>query len=129
MKKTVFCLSFLLLIFSSCNNVVRVNKTVNNENETIKESDLTESENYKGIKTCEEGQELAQKELKEGKLKYIFSSYGSRQNLPKKLESLYSIEIINTQGVLGIANSCYNDIMYKEIQRRFGKDAFNKAIE
>jgi len=99
------------------------------KNTDIRDSDLTNSTNYNGIKSCEEGQELAKKELQEGKIKYIFGGFGSRQNLPKKLKELYEIEIITVEGVLGIPNKCYNDLMYAEIQKRFGKDAFNKAME
>lgn len=96
---------------------------------TFNKSDLTESENYNGIKTCEEGKALAEKELKEGKIKYIFSGFGSRQELPKNLKKLYGIEIIKVKGVLGIPNDCYNDVMYKQIQQKFGNDAFKKAME
>ena len=46
-----------------------------------------------------------------------------------KLEELYSIEVIRLQGIIALPNRCYNDIMYKEIQRKFGQDAFNKAME
>ena len=127
MKKRIIGILFLSITFVSCNNVVRVN---NKENaKIIKESDLTESENYNGIKTCEEGQKLAKKEINEGKVKYIFSGFGSRQELPKNLEKLYGIEIIKVDGALGIPNKCYNDLMYKVIQEKFGQDAFNKAME
>jgi len=127
MKKRIIGMLFLSITFVGCNNVVRVNNKENTK--IIKESDLTESENYNGIKTCEEGQELAKKEINEGKIKYIFSGFGSRQELPKNLEKLYGIEIIKVDGVLGIPNKCYNDLMYKEIQEKFGQDAFNKAME
>jgi len=117
------------MAFVGCNNVVRVNNKEADNNRIIKESDVTESENYNGIKTCEEGEILAKKDINEGKIKYIFSAFGSRQELPKNLEKLYGIEIIKADGVLGLPNKCYNDLMYKEIQKKFGKDAFNKAIE
>jgi len=121
-----FNLLIILLIILGCNNVVRVN-----EKEQIKltKSDLAEPENYKEIETCKEGKELAKKDIEKGQLKYIFGSFGSKQELPKKLNKLYNIEIIKTNGLLGIPNDCYNDIMYQEIQKRFGKDAFNKALE
>lgn len=127
MKKRIIGLLFLSITFVCCNNVVRVNDK--EKTKTIKESDLTESENYNGIKTCEEGQELAKKEINDGKIKYIFSGFGSRQELPKNLQKLYGIEIIKVNGVLGIPNKCYNDLMYKKIQEKFGQDAFNKAME
>jgi hypothetical protein len=120
---------FISIICFSCNNVVRVNDQNNDEKQIIRQSDLEESENYYGIETCEDGEELAMKDIENGNIKYIFSSFGSRQDLPKNLESLYGIEIINVSGVLGKPNKCYNDIMYREIQRKFGKDAFNKAME
>ncbi len=129
MKKSIFGVFLLSIIFISCNNVVRVNDTKNENMRTIKKSDLGESENYNDINTCEEGQELAKKEINEGKIKYIFSSFGSRQQLPKNLEKRYGVEIVKVKGVLGIPNNCYNDLMYKEIQKKFGKDAFNKVME
>ena len=46
-----------------------------------------------------------------------------------KKTKLYGIEIIKVKGVLGIPNDCYNDVMYKQIQQKFGNDAFNKAME
>ena len=119
----------LLMTFICCNNVTRVNDKEQENTKIIKESDLIESGNYNGIKTCEEAEKLAKKEINEGKLKYIFSGFGSRQELPKNLEKLYRIEIIKVDGVLGIPNKCYNDIMYKKIQEKFGDDAFNKAME
>ena len=42
---------------------------------------------------------------------------------------MYGIEIITVQGILGKVNHCYNTKMYKEIQRKFGEDAFNRAME
>ena len=47
----------------------------------------------------------------------------------QKEEGTNGIEIIKVDGVLGIPNKCYNDLMYKKIQEKFGKDAFNKAME
>ena len=129
MKNKIIGLIFLTTILVSCNNVIRVDEKNKETNRSVRESDLTESVNYNGIKTCEEGENLALKELEEGKIKYIFSSYGSRQELPKKLNQLYGIEIINVEGVLGIPNKCYNDKMYEVIQSKFGKNAFNKAME
>jgi hypothetical protein len=167
MKKGIIGILFLSIFFVGCNNVGRVNNKEKENTKIIKESDLTESENYNGIKTCEEGQELvkkeinegkentkiikesdlteseiyngiktceegqelAKKEINEGKIKYIFSGFGSKQEFPNNLEKLYGIEIIKVEGVLGIPNKCYNDLMYKAIQEKFGKDAFNKAME
>lgn len=129
MKIEIIGILFLAITFVGCNNVVRVNDKENENTKIIKESDINESKNYSGIKTCEEGQELAKKEINEGKIKYIFSGFGSRQELPKNLEKLYGIEIIKVDGVLGIPNKCYNDLMYIKIQEKFGKDAFNKAME
>lgn len=129
MNKKNIQIFLLSITFISCNNVIRVNNKETENTRIIKESDLTEPENYKGIKTCEEGKELAKKEIKNGKIKYIFAGYGSRQELPKNLEMLYDIEIINVGGVLGLPNDCYNDVMYKEIQSKYGNDAFNRAME
>ncbi|WP_025744135.1 hypothetical protein [Aquimarina pacifica] len=125
LKRTIPLIVFFIVSIG-CNNVVRVES---HKNTDIRDSDLTEPTNYNRIKNCEEGQELAKKELREGKIKYIFGGFGNRQNLPKKLKELYEIEIITVEGVLGIPNKCYNDIMYAEIQKKFGKDAFNKAME
>lgn len=129
MYKRFFPIFLLSIVYISCNNVVRVNKNEQESSKIIRESDLTKPENYKETKTCEEGKDLAKKEINAGKIKYIFSEFGNRQELPKNLEKLYGIEIIKVSGVLGIPNKCYNDVMYKEIQERFGKDAFNKAME
>ena len=112
--KKLGLLIVVLLLSIGCNNVERVN---NSKKAQIEESDLTESNNYGGISSCDEGKELAEKELKEGKLKYIFGGFGSRQNLPKKLKELYDVEIVEVSGVLGIPNKCYNDVMYAEIQK------------
>jgi hypothetical protein len=147
MKKRIIEILFLSVFFVGCNNVVQVNNEENDNTKIIKESDLTESENdngiktyeegqelakkeiIEGIKTCEEGQELAKKEINEGRIKYIFSGLGSSQELPNNLEKLYGIEIIKVEGVLGTPNKCYNDLMYRAIQEKFGKDAFSKAME
>lgn len=116
----------ILLILVGCNNVVRVDEQ---EEYIFTDADLNSPENYKGIETCEEGKELARNELDDGELKYIFGSYGSKTKLAKKLQELYRVEIIETDGLLGIPNHCYNDVMYKEIQKRYGQDAFTKALE
>ena len=129
MKKIIFILSVVAVTIIGCNNVVRVNDNEKESTTTILESDLAEAQNHNDISSCEEGEALAKKDLEDGKIKYIFGSFGSRQDLPKNLERLYDIEIINVEGVLGIPNKCYNDIMYKAIQSKFGKDAFNKAME
>ena len=129
MKKITFIFCVFMIINIGCNNVVRVNDNKKESTTTILESDLTEVQNYNGITSCEDGKALAKKDLEEGKLKYIFSSYGSRQDLPKNLKKRYGIEIINVEGILGIPNNCYNDIMYKAIQNKFGNDAFNKAMK
>ncbi len=126
-KKFIGLLIVFSIILIGCNNVIRVNEK--NEIINIKETDLKQSENYKGINNCEEGYNLAEKEIQGGKLKYIFGSVGGRQELPNKLEKQYGIEIIKLEGIIALPNRCYNDIMYKEIQRRFGKDAFNKVLE
>jgi len=128
-KRIIGILLFLSITFVGCNNVVRVNNKEKENTKIIQESDLTESENYNVITTCEEGEKLAKKEISEGKIKYMFSGLGITQKLPKNLEKLYGIEIIKVGGVLGIPNKCYNDLMYREIQEKFGKDAFNKAME
>jgi hypothetical protein len=128
MKKRIIGILFLSILFVGCTNVIRENNKEKVDLKTIKASDLTEPENYKGIKTCNEGEELAKKEIKAGKIKYIFGGFGSRQELPINLQKLYGIEIIKVDGVLGIPNKCYNDLMYKKIQEKFGKDAFNKAL-
>ena len=65
-------------------------------------------------------------EIEKGKLKYIFGSFGSKQELPKNIEENYDIEIIKINGLLSTPNRCYNNIMYKEIQKRYGQDAFSK---
>lgn len=88
-------------------------------------SDLGEATNFEGIETCDEGAEMALADLEEGKLRYIFGGLGSRQALAESLKKL-GVEVIKTQGVVGLPNNCYNDIMYKEIQRRFGQDVFNR---
>jgi hypothetical protein len=128
-KIIIGLLLFLSITFAGCNNVVKVNNEEKENTKIIQESDLTESENYNEITTCEEGEELAKKEISEGKIKYMFSGLGSSHKLPKNLEKLYGIEIIKVGGVLGIPNKCYNDLMYTEIQEKFGKDAFNRAME
>jgi hypothetical protein len=128
-KRIIGILLFLSITFVGCNNVVKVNNKEKENTKITQESDLTESENYNGITTCEEAEELAKKEISEGKIKYMFNGFGSTQKLPKNLEKLYGIEIIKVGGVLGIPNKCYNDLMYREIQEKFGKDAFSKAME
>ena len=95
------------------------------DQKSIKNSDLEPATNFEGIQSCEEGEEKAQSDLKEGKLRYIFGGFGSRQALAKNLEK-YGIEVIKLNGVVGIPNDCYNRIMYKEIQKRFGNDIFNR---
>lgn len=111
----------------SCNNVVRVDDT--QKTTTLKESDLEKGTTYQGVETCEEGTTLAQKDLAAGRLKYIFAGFGSRQPLAKNLHEMYGIEIIAMEGILEKPNRCYNDVMYVEIQKQFGQDAFNKAME
>lgn len=96
---------------------------------TINASDLKPATNFEGIQTCEEGREKARNDIENGKVRQIFGSLGSRQPLAKNLKIKYNIEIIEVEGVVGIPNECYNQIMYEEIQRRYGKDAFNKAYE
>ena len=112
MKKGMFCIIVLLLTLISCDNVIRLEDEENEDTKIINATDLTESENYKGIETCEEGKELAKKELSEGKLRYIFGGFGSKQEFATNLEILYGIEIIRVGGVLGMPNNCYNLIMY-----------------
>jgi hypothetical protein len=127
-NKNFLGLALFSMFLLGCNNGVGV-KNTGDDDKIIKDSDLSEPENYNGIKTCEDGQELALKDLEEGKIKYIFSGFGSRQELPENLKKNYGIEIIKVNGVLGIPNNCYNAIMYQEIQKKFGNDAFNKAME
>lgn len=129
MNKTILCLLLLSTLLMSCNNVIRANNTDSDRKGVIEDYDLSESENYNGLATCEDAQILALKDIEEGQLKYIFGSYGSQQELPENLEKLYGIEIINIKGARGKVNGWYNDIMYKEIQRKFVNDAFNKAME
>ncbi len=125
LRKIVLLISIFWIV-TGCNNIVRVES---HKNTNLRDSDLTEPTNYDGIESCEEGRELAKKELREGKIKYIFGGFGSRQKFPKRLSELYDIKIITVEGLLGTPNHCYNKVMYKEIQKRFGKDAFNKAME
>lgn len=129
MNKLIIYLFLLSSILMSCNNVVRANSTSTDEKSIVEDYNLTESENYNDLTTCEDAKQLAVKDIEDGQLKYIFGSYGSQQELPKNLERLYGIEIIKVKGSRGKVNGCYNDIMYKEIQRKFGTDAFNKAME
>jgi len=91
----------------------------------LRDSDLGAATNFEGIQTCEEGELKAMADLESGKLRYIFGGFGSRQPLAENLQKL-GIEVIKTQGVVGLPNNCYNDIMYKEIQKRFGQDVFNR---
>lgn len=113
--------------FLSCENVIRVEDS--KEKVTLKESDLNKGTLYQGIQTCEEGEILAKKDLEVGKIKYIFGGFGSRQHLAENLEKMYGIEVIRLEGIIEKPNRCYNDVMYIEIQRKFGLDAFNKASE
>lgn len=94
----------------------------------IKESNSTEPTNYSEITTCEEGKNKAYEDIEKGKLCYIFGGFGSRQELAKNLEENYDIDVIRLEGVLGLPNSCYNDVMYEEIKKRYGNDIFNKAM-
>lgn len=92
----------------------------------ITTSDLGPPTNFQNLKTCEEARAKAEEDIKSGKLRYIFGSFGSRQPLAEKLKDKYEIEIIELEGVLGIPNECYNQVMYKEIQRKYGADVFTK---
>ncbi len=78
------------------------------------------------MQTCEEGENRATEDIKQGKLRYIFGGFGSRQPLAENLKE-YGIEVIKIEGIIGLPNRCYNDIMYLELQKRFGQDVFNKA--
>ncbi|MCK4664134.1 MAG: hypothetical protein KAT68_14800 [Bacteroidales bacterium] len=109
--------------------VCLVSFSSNNKVNVIYESDLKEATNFEEIETCEEGRIKAEKDIKNGKLRYIFGSYGSRQPLARNLKKDYDIEIIEVDGVIGMPNECYNQVMYKEIQKRYGQDVFTKAFE
>lgn len=124
-----FLLVVLVLggILMSCDNVIRVKDT--QEKVGLKESDLRKGTLYRGIETCEEGEALAKKDLAAGKINYIFGGFGSGQTLAKNLEKMYGIEVIRLEGIIEKPNRCYNDIMYLEIQKKFGQDAFNRASE
>jgi hypothetical protein len=98
------------------------------DSSTIRESDLIAATNFEKISTCEEGRSKAETDIKNGKLKYLFGSFGGRQPLAKNLKENYDIEVIILDGVLGIPNECYNQVMYKEIQRKYGQDIFNKEM-
>ena len=126
MRSITILFSILTLLFVSCDNVVHVDekKTINIDAEV-----LSGSENYKGIENCEEARELARKDLEAGELRYIFGSIGTQLGNADKLEEMYDIEVIRTEGVLGLPNTCYNQVMRKEIQRKYGQDAFNRALE
>jgi hypothetical protein len=95
---------------------------------TIRASDLGKSTNFESISTCEEGRSKAKKDIEDGKLRFLFGSFGARQPLAKNLKEKYDIEVIVLGGVLGLPNECYNQIMYKEIQKKYGQDVFNKAM-
>jgi hypothetical protein len=95
---------------------------------TIRESDLTAPTNFENISTCEEGRSTAETDIKNGKLKYLFGSFGGRQPLAKNLKENYDIEVIVLDGVLGVPKQCYNQVMYKEIQRKYGEDIFNREM-
>ncbi len=120
MIRSTFLLLSILMISSSCNNV---------DDRSIRESDVSKEANYSGIETCDEGRELAKKELSEGNLRYIFGGWGGRQEFASNLESMYNVEVIRLEGTIGIPITCYNQIMEKEIKKRFGEDAFTKAME
>lgn len=111
----------------SCDNVIRVKDA--QEKVNLEELDLERGTLYQDIKTCEEGEALAKKDMEAGNIKYIFGGFGSRQPLADNLNEMYGIEVIRMDGILEMPNRCYNDLMYIEIQKRFGKDAFNKAME
>jgi hypothetical protein len=98
------------------------------DNSVLRESDLTGSTNFENISTCEEGRSKAETDLKSGKLRCLFGSFGGRQPLAKNLKENYDIEIIILDGVLGVPNECYNQVMYKEIQKKYGQDVFNKEM-
>ena len=113
--------------FLSCDNVIGVKDA--QEKLSLEESDLERGTLYQDIRTCEEGEALAKKDLEAGNIRYIFGGFGSRQLLAENLHAMYGIEVIRLEGVLEKPNRCYNDLMYIEIQRKFGRDAFNKAME
>lgn len=96
---------------------------------TLKQSDYSvKAKGYEGIQTCNEGELKARKHIKEGKLRMIFGKFGSRQSFPKKLNELYGVEIIYVEGVIGIPNDCYNNIMSEEIRKKHGQDALENAM-
>ena len=92
---------------------------------TILKSDIEPSINFEGIQTCDEGKEKARTDLENGELRYMFGGFGSRQPLAENLKK-YGVEVIKLNGLVGVPNECYNQIMYEEIQKRFGEDIFNR---
>jgi hypothetical protein len=94
----------------------------------IRVSDLAGPANIENISTCEEGRSKAEADLKIGKLRYLFGSFGARQPLAKNLKENYDIEVIVLDGALGVPNECYNQVMYKAIQEKYGQNIFNKEM-
>jgi hypothetical protein len=92
---------------------------------TILDSDIESSPNFDGIQTCDEGREKARIDVENGELRYMFGGFGSRKPLAENLKK-YGVEVIKLNGLVGMPNECYNQIMYKEIQKRFGADIFNR---
>ena len=123
-KKQVFISLSIALGITIIAGVLNLSSNTNQI--SLEMTDLNPGGNYNNIETCEEGKDLATKEIEKGKLKYIFGSFGSKQELPKNIEENYDIEIIKINGLLSTPNRCYNNIMYKEIQKRYGQDAFSK---
>lgn len=92
----------------------------------IAQNDLEIASNYKNISTCEEGKKQAQKDIANDELRYIFGGFGSRSKLAKNLKRKKDIDVIHFEGLLGFPNSCYNDMMQKEIKKQYGNDIFTK---
>ena len=101
----------------------------NSDSQSIRENDLKDASNFEDIKTCEEGTIKAKEDLEKGIYRRIVGSYASRQGYVKVLSEEYNIDIIEVDGVLGIPNSCYNDVMHKALQEKYGPLYLNKIME
>jgi len=126
MKSLTLLFSIATILFVSCDNVVYVDEKKTFE---LDEEDLSGTKDYKEIENCEEGRELARKDIEAGELRYIFGTVGTQLGNADKLEEMFNIEVIRMEGIFGVPTSCYNQVMYEEIQRKYGQDAFNRALE
>lgn len=99
------------------------------DNKKIRESDLREGSNFENIETCEEGKIKAKEDLENGKYRRIVGSFGMRQPYVKVLKEEYDVEIIEIDGMIGIPNSCYNDVMHEALQEKHGQLYLNEIME